>query len=83
MRYDAESGLSTGRSNYLSEMGVNFGPGWSNNFPNAYNGFPSHGCSPAIGKALATICAEKIAGVFKMLKEDEDCVRMAMGLPKE
>jgi len=82
-RYEAESGLSTGRATYLSKMGVNFGLGWINNFPNAYNGYPSHGCSQTIGQALTQMCAERLANVFKVLKEDEDCVRMAKGLPKE
>jgi len=82
-RYEAEDGLSTERATYLSKMGVNFGPGWSNNFPNAYNGYPPHGCSQTIGQALTKMCAERLANVFKVLKEDEDCVRMAKGLPRE
>ena len=82
-RFDAESGLSIHRSDYLAKEGVHSTFDWGSNFPNAYNGYPPFGCSPNIGKAMATIAAERLARIFKMLKEDEDCVRMAMRLPKE
>ena len=82
-RFEAESGLSTHRSDYLAKEGVHLTLDWGSNFPNQYNGFAPIGCSENIGKAMATIAAERLARIFKMLKEDEDCVRMAMRLPKE
>lgn len=82
-KFEAESGLSTHRSDYLAKEGVHLTFDWGSNFPNAYNGYPPIGCSENIGKAMATIAAERLARIFKMLKEDEDCVRMAMRMPKE
>ena len=67
---------------YLLQNGINFLPGWGANFPNAFNGFAPHGASESIGKAFAQIAAERLAGIYKLLKEDEDCVRMVQGLPK-
>ena len=34
-RYDAESGLSTHRADYLNDLGVSFGYAWASNFPNS------------------------------------------------
>ena len=82
-RFDAESGLSVHRADYLAKEGVHLTFDWISNFPNAYCGFPPFGASETIGKAMATIAAKRLARIFKMLKEDEDCVRMAMRLPKE
>lgn len=81
-KYEAESGASIHRSDYLAKEGVNLTLEWTANFPNAYSGDPPHGCSENIGKAMMTLRAERLARIFKMLKEDEDCVRMAMRLPK-
>ncbi len=77
------SGLSTHRADYLTKEGINAQFIWSSNFPNAYNGYDSIGSSANIGRAILDIGAERLARIFKMLKEDEDCVRMAMRLPKE
>lgn len=81
-KFDAESGASTHRADYLTNEGVYHTSSWIMNFPNAYDGFPPFGCSENIGKATATLAAERLARIFKMLKEDEDCVRMVTGQPK-
>jgi creatinine amidohydrolase len=81
-KFDAESGLSTHRADYLTAKEITFTVGWGANFPNAYNGFAPHGASESIGKAFAKLAAERLAGIFKLLKEDEDCVRMTQRLPK-
>jgi len=81
-RYDAESGLSIHRADHLSKDGVNAGFVWGSDYPNAYHGFAPHGCTQSIGQAMVQRCAERLANIFKTIKEDEDCVRMAMKLPK-
>ena len=81
-RFDAESGRSVHRSDYLSEESVNLSGAWICDYPNSYDGYPPFGCSENIGKVVATLAAKRLARIFKMLKEDEDCVRMAMRLPK-
>ena len=82
-RYDAEDGLSNHRTDYLREAGVQMTNDWLANYPTSYSGYPPFGCSKAIGDAFVKICAERLAGVFKLIKEDEDCVRSAQMLPKE
>jgi creatinine amidohydrolase len=81
-RFDAEDGSNTERADYLHiGMGVNHNY-WDANSPNAFNGFPSFGCSPTIGDAMVKICVDSLVDIFEKLKKDEECVRMAMGLPK-
>ncbi len=82
-KFEAESGRSIHRADYLSKEGVHLTNDWDSNYPNAYNGYPPFGCSENIGKAMTTLAAQRLARIFKILKEDEDCVRMAMRLPKE
>lgn len=75
--FDSQSGRSTHRADYLTKMGIHFGPAWGVNFPNAYDGYPSTGCTQNIGKVFATLAAERLAGIFKVLKEDEFCVELS------
>ena len=82
-RLDAESGLSTHRSDYLSDMKISAVRAWGANFPNAIDGYPAYGVSQTIGQAMNTYCARHLAKMFKVLKEDEECVRIAMKLPPE
>ena len=82
-RYDAEDGLSNHRTDYLRQAGISATNDWLANYPNSYSGYPPFGCSKAIGDAFVKLCAERLAKVFKLLKEDDDCVRSAQMLPKE
>ena len=81
-KFEAESGASIHRSDYLSKESVSLTFGWNCNFPNSYSGFAPIGCSENIGRAMAQLNAERLARIFKIIKEDEDCIRMAMRLPK-
>ena len=81
-RMDAESGISTHRGDYLIDNGITATHHWYRNYPNAIQGYPSTGCSENIGKAMRKLCVERLVKLFKLLKEDEDCVRMVQGLPK-
>jgi len=78
-RYDLESGLSNGRADYLADLGVNCKGAWGANYPNAIQGKAAHGCSQTIGQALNLYCAKRLANIFKVLKEDEECVNIATG----
>jgi len=75
-RFDAESGISNHRADYLTAADVKYGRAWPSNFPNAYSGFPPFGCSPTIGQAAVKISVERLVKIFDMLRNDEDCVRM-------
>ncbi len=81
-RYDAESGKSNHRTDYLSELGINSANQWLANYPNSYNGLPPFGCSEGIGKAMLKLSAERLAEIFRVLKNDEDCVLSAQMLQK-
>jgi creatinine amidohydrolase len=81
-RFEAECGLSTHRADYLAAEQIKFGYSWSSNYPNHLNGLNPVGCTETIGKAMVKICAERLARIFKMLKEDEECLKMqADGIP--
>ena len=81
-RYDAESGMSTHRADHLSRLGISCGRFWPSNFPNSYSGYPPFGCSENIGKVMIKLSVERLAAMFKAIKEDEDCVAMSMRLPR-
>lgn len=78
-RYEVESGLSTHKGDYLKELGVDCKGAWGANYPNAYSGKAPHGCSKTIGEAMNLACARNLAHIFKVLKNDEECVRIATG----
>ena len=80
-KFDAEDGLSTHRADHLQKLGINCGRFWPSNYPNAYNGYSPFGCSHNIGKAMAQLSVERLVEMFKVLKADEECVRMAKRLP--
>ncbi len=75
--YEAESGASTHNADYLEQAGVQAGFIWDANYPNMYDGYPSYGCSKAIGDAVVQLNAERIAKIIKTIKDDEKCVLMA------
>ena len=82
-RYEAESGLSNHRTDYLSNEGIDAANIWLANYPNSYNGFAPHGASKTIGEAMIQISINRLKRIFKLLKEDEDCVQIASMLDKE
>ena len=81
-RYEAERGESNHRTDYLSSPGIESANAWLANFPSSYEALPPHGASATIGRAMKSICAWRLAKIFKLLKEDEDCVKSAQMLPK-
>lgn len=81
-RYDAESGISTHRTDYLSAAGVRATNDWLANFPNSYEAYPPFDCTKTIGDAMVKVCAEKLAKTFKIIKENDDCVLSCQMKPK-
>jgi len=81
-RFEAECGLSTHRADFLQKEKISFGYSWSSNYPNHLNGLNPVGCTEGIGKAMVKISAERLARIFKMLKEDEEVLKMVEdGIP--
>ena len=76
-RFDAESGLSTHRTDYLKALGVNYGYAWSSEYPNSYAGTPPFGCSATIGEAAVKMSVDRLAKIFSVLRDDEECLKMA------
>ena len=81
-RYEAECGLSNHRTDHLTELGIESANSWLASHPASYEAYPPYGASRAIGRAMLSVCAERLAKIFKTIKEDEDCVRSAALLPK-
>lgn len=78
--YETESGLSTHRTDHLEKAGLhNTCITWSGNYPNMYNGFAPIGCTKAIGDVMMKIAIEKVAHTYRVLKDDEECVKIAQG----
>ena len=76
-RYEAESGISNHRTDYLSNEGKDAANIWLANYPNSYNGFAPHGASKAIGEAMMKVSVNRLKKIFKLLKDDEDSVKIA------
>ena len=76
-RFEAKCGLSTHRTDHLSDFGVEAPNAWLANFPNSYDGLPPHGASKTLGQLMRTVSAERLARIIKMLKDDETCVEIA------
>ena len=76
-RYDAECGLSNHRTDYLSKLGVDAPNLWLANHPSSYDALPPHGASAALGRVMVTLSAERLAKIFKVLKEDDTCVQIS------
>ena len=70
-------GLSTHRADFLAKEAVAAQFAWPSNFPNAFNGYDSVGSSANIGRAIVDVSADRLARIFKMLKEDETAVTMS------
>lgn len=70
-RFDAEDGSSTHLADHLKDAQIWGGLIYGANYPNAYEGYPPFGCSANIGRAMHTLCVERMAKIFKTLKEDE------------
>ena len=82
-KYDAESGLSNHSTDYMTNEGIDIVNSWITSHPTSYSGLPSFGCSKTIGEAMVKINAERVARIFKMLKADENAVKIANIVPPE
>ena len=69
-RADVESGLSTHRTDHISNAGFYYPPGWFANHPDAYAGHSPAKCSQAVGDMAAKICARRFAESLRVIKED-------------
>ena len=76
-RFGAESGLSTHRADYLKELGIQFPYIFSSNFPNSYAATAPFGCNERLGEAAVKMSVDRLAHIFEVIKNDEDCVNMA------
>jgi creatinine amidohydrolase len=62
---------------YLADNGISHGKSWDTNCPGAFEGYPSTGCTPNIGRVLHDLLSERLANMYKLLKNDEFCVEMS------
>jgi len=76
-RLELDPDMNLKRSSYLNEWEINLVAAWDADHPNAMSGYAPHGVSETIGQAMNTYCARHLAKMFKMLKEDEECVKIA------
>ncbi len=73
-RYDAEDGLRTTRADNYSKLGIQIANHWYAANPNCYSGYAPHGTTPTIAAAMKKLNVEKVAAMFRFLKNDEDCI---------
>jgi len=75
-RADAESGLSTHRTDHIANAGFYYAPGWFANHPNAFSGNSPAKCSKAVGDLAAKMCARRFADALKVIKDDTVCLEI-------
>ncbi|MBQ2757495.1 MAG: creatininase family protein, partial [Clostridia bacterium] len=75
-RLGIESGRSSHAADYLKDVGIQIADyGWSQNYPNNYDGDDPVGCNERIGKVALRMEAERVAHAFKVFKEDENVLK--------
>jgi creatinine amidohydrolase len=75
--YEKECGISTHASDLLEKLGVDSPNQWLANFPASYEAFPPHGASESIGRLIRTLSAQRLAKIFKTIKDDDTAVRIS------
>ncbi|MBE6644224.1 MAG: creatininase family protein [Ruminococcaceae bacterium] len=73
--YEKESGISTHKSDKLTNMGVDSPNAWLLNFPSSYEAYPPHGASKTIGRLMLALSAERLAKIFKTIKDDPSLIK--------
>ena len=72
-----QEGLSIHRFDHFAQKSINFGGAWMANFPKAFSGFSSSGCTETIGKAFCEILADCLIEKIKIVKEDTEALKVA------
>ena len=72
-----QEGTSNHRFDHLSNKGINFGGAWMGNFPKAFSGYPSTGCTETLGKAFCEVLADNLIERIKVVKEDTEALKVA------
>lgn len=65
------------RADEFSKEGIRIANHWYPGSPNCYNGAPAHGTTQTIGLAMKKLCVERMARVFKLIKESDDILAIA------
>lgn len=81
-RYDAESGKNIHRTEFFDNLGVGIFGGWGRNYPNAFNGNFSFGCTQSIGEAVTLLESDRIVRLLRAIKEDVTFVEAAQRLSR-
>lgn len=76
-RYEAESGAHVVRVDDIAREGVKTTNMWYGGMPNCYSGRPPHGTSVGIGMAMKKLCAERMARIFKKIKENDELLNVS------
>jgi creatinine amidohydrolase len=76
-RADAESGIHLERSSHLAKAGVMCNYFWSADHPNSYSGYAPTDCTRNIGDAAVKLSVDRLASIFELVKNDDECLKMA------
>lgn len=82
-RYNAETNIPARDLSAFDAYGITFSGMQNLRTPNALCPEVPQGCTKSIGQAVLQINAERMADAFRLLKTDEECLRIAKGIPME
>lgn len=80
-KFDAESGISLHRTDFLSKLGIEVTNSWIADYPNALSAKAPHGANERIGRAMTEISAEILAKKIKAIKESDEVLKICQSLP--
>ena len=75
-RMDSEDGRSTHRFDHISQAGMYSPYNWFGNYPNQLAASYHPGANERLGKAFHRLRVEKVAEMFRVLKEDEELLKI-------
>ena len=72
-----QEGISVHRFDHVSKNFINFGGAWMADFPKAFSGYASTGCTETIGRAFCEIMADCLIEKIKIIKADTEALKIA------
>ncbi len=73
-----QEGACLHRFDHITKRRINFGGAWMADFPQAFSGYASIGCTETIGRAYCEIAADILTEKIKAVKEDTECLKITM-----
>ncbi len=72
-----QEGICIHRFDHITQKHISFGGAWMADHPQAFSGFAPIGCTETIGRAFCEIVADNLIEKIKVVKEDNEALKVA------